>query len=255
MSDAPEPARVTVVLTSCGRFDLLERCLRGFQAFNTHPVERFILMEDSGDPGVREVAAAVDPAIEVHVASPPLGQVNAIDRAYAMVETPWIFHCEDDYVFHRGGFIEEGLRVLEADPTISMVSGRGKAGIATRFDPDRVPVSTVGGVTVQVPPRAMHPAWYGYAFHPGLRRRSDWERFGPFAPYRREWDVSYAMKRAGLRMAYLAPPAFVDDDRGTMTSDSDPARPRNLARHAYRLRKSLKKYLFYAERAMGRYAD
>ena len=247
--------RVTVVLTSCRRFELLDRCLRSFYEFNSHPVERFILIEDSGDDRARAIAHAVDPAIEVHVASPPRGQIASIDFAYGMVGTPYIFHCEDDYVFHRSGFIEEGLKVLKADDRISMVSGRGKPDVAYRYDPALHPVTEIGGVTVQVPSRKSHPGWYGYAFHTSLRRKCDWERFGPFEPYVREWDVSYAMKRAGMRAAYLAPPAFNDYDEGVQSASGDPSRPRRTRRYGYKLRKSFKKYLFYVERALGRYDD
>ena len=241
---------VTVVLTSCGRFDLLERGLRSFFQHNTAPLARFLLMEDSGDDAVRDVAASVDPGIEVHVGR--RGQHRSIDHAYGMVETPYIFHCEDDYIYFRGGFIEQSLTLLKANEEISMVSGRIWQH-ANLFD---VPVSVLNGIEVRLPPRSLHPGWFGYAFHTGLRRRREWQRFGPFARYAREWDVSYAIKRAGLRMAYLADPAYVDDDAGISVGAVDPARKRRgMGRQFYRFRKALKKRLFLVERAFGRYAD
>ncbi len=255
MGEVPASERVTVVLTSCRRFDLLERGLRSFFAHNTYPIERFLLMEDSGDETAREIAHAIAPSIEVHIASPPRGQIASIDYAYSMVETPYIFHSEEDYVFHRGGFIEESLKVLKADDRISMVSGRGAADMGHQFDPEQLSVIQIGGIDIQMPPRAGHPSWHGYAFHAGLRRKREWEDFGPFTPFIREWDVSYAMKRAGLRMAYLVPPAFVDIDEGISTGGGDPTRPRGLRKYGYKIRKSLKRYRFSAERRLGRYDD
>lgn len=241
---------VTVVLTSCGRFDLLDRGLRSFYEHNTAPIARFLLMEDSGDESVREIAAAVDPTIEVHVGK--RGQLGSIDHAYGMVETPFIFHCEDDYIFLRGGFIEESLKILNADDRISMVSGR-RWNHADQFD---VPVTEHSGIPVLMPPRALHPSWFGYAFHTGLRRKREWERFGPFTPYRREWDVSYAMKRAGLRVAYLAEAAYDDEDAGVSVGAVDPTRKRRgWGRRLYAFRKSVKKAVFFIERALGRYED
>ena len=73
---------VTVVLTSCARFDLLERGLRSFFEKNTYPIERFLLIEDSGDKTAREIAKAVDESIEVHVAAVRRGQSASIDYAY-----------------------------------------------------------------------------------------------------------------------------------------------------------------------------
>ena len=32
-------------------------------------------------------------------------QVPAIDQAYSLVETEWVFHCEDDWEFTKPGFI------------------------------------------------------------------------------------------------------------------------------------------------------
>jgi len=242
--------RVTVVLTSCGRFELLERSLRSLLDKNTAPFDRFLLMEDSGDESVRDIVSAVDPGIEVHVGR--RGQLGSIDYAYGLVETPYIFHCEDDYVYFRGGFIEESLTLLKADETISMVSGR----VWHHQDQFDVPVVEHHGLQVRMPPRGLHPGWFGYAFHTGLRRKREWQRFGPFKPLGREWDVSYAMKRAGLRMAYLAEAAYVDEDEGHSVGATDPFRKRrSLGRRISTVKKSFKKGLFHVEKALGRYDD
>jgi hypothetical protein len=47
--------------------------------------------------------------------------MKSIDRAYADVTTPFIFHCEDDWRFFRSGFIEESLLLLEHFADISTV--------------------------------------------------------------------------------------------------------------------------------------
>ncbi len=247
---------VTVVLTSCARFDLLERGLRSFFEKNTYPIERFLLIEDSGDETAREIAKAVDESIEVHVAAVRRGQSASIDYAYGLVETPYIFHTEEDYFYLRGGFIEDGLRILKAHDAVSVVSGEGFQDRQRTFNGLTLPVKKLAGVDVLLPPRSLHPGWYGYAFHPGLRRKREWERFGPFAPYRREWDVSYTMKRAGMHMAYLAIAAYDDDDGGYSVGALDPVRKRKgWGRKLHTIRKSLKKYFFYLERALGRYDD
>ena len=49
------------------------------------------------------------------------GQVKLIDQAYAQVDTPYIFHLEDDWEFHRPGFMEKSRAFLEADPKILLV--------------------------------------------------------------------------------------------------------------------------------------
>lgn len=243
---------ITAVITSCGRMRQLARLLASYRACVDHPVERVILIEDTGDAAAERIAAEAGVAAEVHLAPHRRGQLASIDLAYGMVETPWILHLEDDYVFDRSGYVQDALAVLKADERVSVASGRRWGDT---FNGVAVPVTTLGGVAVRLPPRSAHPSWFGYAFHTGLRRRREWERFGPFAPYQREWDVSYAMKRAGLRMAYLAEPAYHDDDLGEPSAGADPARPRGLAAMAYGLRKGLKKRLFRLECALGGYQD
>ena len=38
--------KVTVVITSCGRLDLLDKTLSSFMEFNTYPIEKFIIIDD-----------------------------------------------------------------------------------------------------------------------------------------------------------------------------------------------------------------
>ena len=40
---------VTVVITSCNRVDLLERTIDSFIKYNTYPIDRYILIDDSAN--------------------------------------------------------------------------------------------------------------------------------------------------------------------------------------------------------------
>src|SRR5262245_44407505 len=105
----------TVVVTSCGRHDLLERTLLSFRQFNTYGgIKRIIVVEDGeGDPS--EVCAKY--STELLRIGQRVGQIAAIDRAYAQVDTPYIFHIEDDWEFYRSGFIERSKVILDNDPS------------------------------------------------------------------------------------------------------------------------------------------
>lgn len=50
-----------------------------------------------------------------------LGQVRSIDRAYQKVSTKYVFHCEDDWLFYRSGFIEESIKIMATDKRIFSV--------------------------------------------------------------------------------------------------------------------------------------
>jgi len=196
---------VTFVLTSCGRFDLLEETLSSFFEHNTAPIARYLLIEDSGLNAVREVAARFPFPIEVIVNRPSLGQIASIDKAYATVTTPYVFHCEDDWRFFRPGFVEDSLTLLQLDPSIAVVNIR-------RLDPKktlsrRVPLVTIGGVAHRKPEPWLDLAWNGYTFNPGLRRMLDYRMLGSFNRWGDESDASLFFKRKGMVVAYLAAPA------------------------------------------------
>ena len=53
-----------------------------------------------------------------------VGQIRLIDQAYARVDTPFIFHLEDDWEFYRSGFMEKSRALLERDPKILLVQLR-----------------------------------------------------------------------------------------------------------------------------------
>ena len=106
----------TVALTSCGRFDLLEQTLRSLLPRLDGPVAEILIAEDSGDARVHDVVRQFGDAygrIEVIFNDPPLGQAKSIDRLYARIGTDWIFHCEDDWEFHAGGFIGKSFAILK----------------------------------------------------------------------------------------------------------------------------------------------
>jgi hypothetical protein len=86
------PNKVTLVVTANGRPELLKRTLDSFHVFNTYPIEQELIRDDSVD----------------HV-----GQIKSCEILYGQVHTPYVFHCEDDWEFHKKGFIEEAFNQLE----------------------------------------------------------------------------------------------------------------------------------------------
>ena len=51
-----------------------------------------------------------------------MGQLKSIDKAYAQVNSKYIFKVEDDYVFHGNkNFLKEAVDVLECVPHVHHV--------------------------------------------------------------------------------------------------------------------------------------
>ena len=226
---------VTFVLTSCDRFDLLERTLASFLAMNDYPIHRYIIIEDSPNSGIFAIRDHFpDIPLEIHLNDPPVGQMRSIDRAYAMVETEFVFHCEDDWLFTRAGIVAESIALLEAFENVTMVLPRGL--IATGFMAEKQ-VEIEAGVRYRTIDPRRHHHWGGISLNPGLRRLSDYHRMPGFAALGSESAASAAYKHAGLRMLSL-------EDGGVIhIGDEVSARNRNRRRSfpasLARLRRSL----------------
>ncbi len=110
---------VTVVLTACNRADLLEKTLDSFFEMNTYPLKRFIIIDDGMNFGCNDfVKEKYEFPIELIYNDPKLFQIKSIDYAYSLVDTEYIFHMEEDWLFLKKGFIEDSMKVLEADSNI-----------------------------------------------------------------------------------------------------------------------------------------
>lgn len=196
-------ADVTVVLTSCARFDLLRTTLASFQQYNDFPLARFLLIEDSGDNAVFDVTnefAELD--IEVMLNNPSLGQHASIDRAYSMVQTEYIFHCEDDWQFLRSGIIADSVTLMDNDPTIAIVWARGDLGAPKWIK--KTPRTVQSGISIRpIDPRAHH-LWGNFTFNPGLRRLSHYNMMPGGYAVNAEGRTSIFLKRKGYRMVILA---------------------------------------------------
>ena len=98
--------KVTVVLTSCGRLDLLTKTIESFNKFNTYPITKFIFIDDSGDIKFKKKANKILTSLlkkydySLIFNENRQGQIKSVDYAYSMVETPYIFHLEDDWEFY-----------------------------------------------------------------------------------------------------------------------------------------------------------
>lgn len=194
---------VTVCLTACGRPDLLEITIDSFLKFNTYDIARFMVYEDSGT-NCNDHLHEKYPFIEWMGEKERRGQIVAIDKMYQLVETPYIFHNEEDWEFYRTGFIEDSMAILEADPMISMVWIREKE------DTNQHPIIWEKDYGIM---KTNHNGlWSGFCFNPGLRRLSDYKRLGAYnnhtqfsrtKPWLAEAAISKLYAAAGFRAAIL----------------------------------------------------
>jgi hypothetical protein len=210
--------RITVVLTSCGRWDLLVQSLDTF--LSHHAPGRFLLIDDSADRAFAERIGARYPGIEVILNDPRLGQHASIDKAYAQVSTPWIVHLEDDWFFTGPMDVTDAMALMNDDASIAAVCFSVFRKLKFRH---RIFGTTFRhGDRLYGDLRRAHRDWYGFSYYPTLLRRSLWEEFGPYARFPNERSISRTLKDRGLGIVQQLP--GVGMHVGSGHSVFDPAR-------------------------------
>jgi hypothetical protein len=235
----------TLVVTSCCRFDLLEQTLRSFYTYADVLPEELIVVEDSADEQVRIIVDALGVPAKTLIRGARLGQVYAIDHAYTWVKTPLIFHCEDDWLFTRKGFVSQSAKILKARDDVSMVGLRPRSELNPLVR--NTAVQWLGDIAyLELDPK-LHPERFSYSFNPGLRRLADYKRLGPFARLGEESDVSYTFKKAGYRIVNLEAPAVRHIGYGRHIDDPNfgPRQRRLMGRLAKSARKRMKRLRRY----------
>jgi hypothetical protein len=139
---------------------------------NTYPISKYLLNEDSGNKDV--IKKIIDRYGDIfHIIRSPKneGLLKSVDNLYSLVETPYIFHCEDDWLFKSNpNFIKESLDILEDNSNINQVWIR--EGIPTNW-------LEFKNKNFSMVKQSHFGDWCGFSFNPGLRRLSDYKRIFP----------------------------------------------------------------------------
>lgn len=181
---------ITLVITSCGRPEKLKRTIDSFMKFNTYPIEKCIIIDDSGNAEAQKKIITLLPENTLYINhNENKGQVQSIDEAYSHVETDFIFHCEDDWEFYYWGFIEKSLEVLEYNNDILQVWLRDHNDTNNHTIEPQIYKS--GNTKFQLMSKgALGGNWDGFSWNPGLRRLSDYKLIAPFSQFIEEGDFN-----------------------------------------------------------------
>jgi glycosyltransferase involved in cell wall biosynthesis len=158
---------VTVVITSRKRYHLLEITLKSFFKFNTYKGIRDIIVVEDGEEIPLDFQRKFSNVKFIHTGE-NVGQTRAVDYAYSFVKTELIFHCEDDWQFYAGGFIEESKEILKRESKCLLVWLRAHNDTNQHPHKDGIMALDCRGV------------WHGFTFNPALRRTSDYKFVAPF---------------------------------------------------------------------------
>ena len=195
--------KVTVVLTSCNRSDLLQQTLSSFFQHNTYPIAAFIVVEDG--PATLDAARSYHFPCEHWLISTGerVGQIAAVDYAYSHVRSEYIFHLEDDWQFYAGGFIEKSLLLLTALPQCLQVYIRALND--TNGHPVHWRTRRTSGVAwrrMRYGYKAFGGEWNGFSFNPGLRRLADYTAIGGYGVHKLRARKRHAGTEIALSRLY-----------------------------------------------------
>lgn len=174
---------VTLVITSCNRNDLLEKTLKSFFQYNTYPIKKTIIVDDSGLGNTLDwspVIACIVGPYEIIINETNIGQIASIDKAYAKVETDYIFHCEEDWEFNTSGFIEKSFVILNDNEKIFTVWLRAHNDTKRHRIETEHKFDLAGEDYYYLMDQNHKGMWCGFTFNPGLRRTKDCMIFHPY---------------------------------------------------------------------------
>ena len=167
--------KVTVVLTSCNRVELLDKTIESFHKHNTYPIEEFIIIEDSTDiKAIKHIKNNYSDYTLIFNEE-NLGTFKSIDKAYSQVNTPYIFHLEDDWKFVKEGFIEDSMKILEHNSKVINVWIRSLTDTMEHpFSKEKHFTEDIGYYIMDTD----YGGYTGFSTNPGLRRLVDHNRIG-----------------------------------------------------------------------------
>lgn len=203
---APIPSPdVTICFTIGRRPELLRRTLDSMAPLlAAHPV---IAINDFGDAETNAVFRAACPGAELVLPPTRLGHHRALDQLYSRIRTPFLLQCEDDWTFTRLDFLPDALRLLSAEPALSVVCLRALDDMEVPpADQTRIRRGAADGIAY-ARLDGLHRDWHRFTFNPHVAPLALWQRIGPFARFERERHVSKALRREGRFVAYLTPGA------------------------------------------------
>ncbi len=194
---------LTLTMTMCKRPELARRTLRSFMrsCLDQDLIVDWRAVDDGTDPAELEKLQKEFKQLTI-LRNPNKGHANALNLLLSGIRTRLIMHLEDDWLFPTPGhFIRDSQLVMSLAPEVAVVCLR----TARRGELLEGP-----GISFEYhTPRPDRPLkWPGYTLNPSVQDLERISRLGPFKNTRGfEYEFGLRYRDAGLKVAYLTPPA------------------------------------------------
>lgn len=164
---------VTIIMTSCDRWDLFQITLDSFLRLNTYPYVAFHVHNDSVLP--------IPQAIKDKYAGNSItwhegvkrGLSASWDYLISLVQTEYFFNLEDDWLFEGNpNFIAESIKIIEH-------GYYQQVWIRKHKDHTHKLSDAIEYYPVEHIPVEPNRDWCGFTFNPALRKKSLWQTWFP----------------------------------------------------------------------------
>lgn len=191
---------VTLCITMGRRPDLLRQTLSTL--LKHAQFDNIIAINDFRDDASNQVFKDLCPNGHLICLDRQLGHHAAVDYMYGLVKTPWVFHCEDDWLFEKPINLQQLISILAVEKSMSAICLRQQSDFYLKPEDDRkVLFESHGGLNFyRLDP--IHEQWHGYTFNPHLAAVSLWRSVGPFSNFKKERHISRTIRKKGLIMPY-----------------------------------------------------
>lgn len=230
---------ITLCLTMGKRPDLLKRTLESL--FQFHQFEHIIAINDFGDEATNQAFREVCPHGHLVNLGQQVGHHPAVDAMYALIKTPYVFHCEDDWLFTDSPNLEDSMTLLES-PEISAVCYRKI--IDFQFDSEmsaKIQTKYFNNIEYILLGQ-LHEQWYGYTFNPHLAKIDLWRNAGSFSKFKKERHISRWQRGLNREVAFISP--GMCEHIGDNVSVANPKGNGSFLRQIKHLKKQIKSKLF-----------
>jgi glycosyltransferase involved in cell wall biosynthesis len=194
---------ISVVITSFNRKDLLLKTVESFLKFNTYPIDKFIIIEDSGDKEMYDFLSKHNfnfPSNYTLILNENnIGAYESIDKAYYHVQSKYVCHIEDDWEFYKGGFIKPAIDIMEGNPEIMQVN---------LSNDENMPIED-HGYGYGIVGDDVNGWWHGFTCRPAIRSMAAYNEVKPWTQWAVGRDLSIKECMVGMRYYELGYKAAV----------------------------------------------
>lgn len=160
---------ITIIMTSCDRFDLLIKTMDSFFALNKYPYVAFHIHNDSIEPVPIEVKNLYENKKITWHEGVKRGLSGSWDYLIEHVNTEYFFNLEDDWLFYgNADFIAESMVLME-------IYGSDQVWIRNHADHNQ-PTEYYLPIAHKI---IKTKDWCGFTFNPSLRNKNKWNRWFP----------------------------------------------------------------------------